>query len=208
MIAPIKRPRPARPEWHVVFLAMLPRIELHARIAFRDFAGDALDEAVQETIVNALAAFVRLVERGRADLAYASVLAGFAVAQIRDGRKVGTRMNVREVLSRYAQQRKQFSVWRLDRYDTEQEQWIEAVVEDHRTPVADQVWFRIDFPEWLSRLASRQRRIARALAVGNSTSDVANQFGISPGRVSQIRRELYQSWRSFHGEDGQAPGSA
>jgi len=39
-------------------------------------------------------------------------------------------------------------------------------VEDYQTPVPDQVCFRIDFPEWLSRLPNRDRRVAEALANG------------------------------------------
>jgi DNA-binding NarL/FixJ family response regulator len=127
-------------------------------------------------------------------------LARFAVAQIRDGRTVGSPQNVREVLSRYAQRKKGFSVQRLDQYDREEQQWTEAVVEDTRTPVFDQVWFRIDFPAWLARLSPRNRRIAKLMAAGYSTGEVANKFGISASRVSQLRRQLHDSWLEFHGD--------
>ena len=39
-----------------------------------------------------------------------------------------------------------------------------------------------------------------ALLRGERTSDVARQFRISPGRISQLRREFERSWREFHGE--------
>ena len=71
------------------------------------------------------------------------------------------------------------------------------MVEDHRTPVVDQVCFRVDFPDWLSRLNRRNRRIAESLAHGNSTHAVARQFRVSAGRVSQLRREFYESWEQF-----------
>jgi DNA-directed RNA polymerase sigma subunit (sigma70/sigma32) len=135
------------------------------------------------------------------DLCYASVLGRFAVAQVRDGRKVGCKLNVRDVLSRYCQKRKGIVVERLDRFDDEENQWQEAVVEDTRTStVPDIVSFRVDFADWLANLTRRDRRIAESLAIGNRTSDVAKRFDVSAGRISQLRRELAASWREFTGE--------
>jgi DNA-binding NarL/FixJ family response regulator len=131
------------------------------------------------------------------DVAYPTVLARYAVAQVRDGRKVGSSLNVRDVLSPYAQQRKRFHVERLDRFDDDEDEWREAVVEDPYTPVFDQVCFRIDFPSWLSRLPRRNRRVAQSLSLGKSTSEVARQYKVSPGRISQLRRELHDSWHGY-----------
>jgi FixJ family two-component response regulator len=66
--------------------------------------------------------------------------------------------------------------------------------------VSDQAGFRIDFPAWLSRLSPRDRQVAEALALGHTNGDVARRFGVSSGRVAQLRRELHDSWREFHGE--------
>ena len=49
-------------------------------------------------------------------------------------------------------------------------------------------------------MEDRNRRIAVSLAVGNRTKEVARQFRLSPGRVSQLRRELHDSWQTFQGE--------
>jgi hypothetical protein len=38
------------------------------------------------------------------------------------------------------------------------------------------------------------------LMIGESTKVVAARFGLSPGRVSQKRREFFQDWLRFHGE--------
>ncbi|MGE0105128.1 MAG: hypothetical protein AB7G12_12830 [Thermoanaerobaculia bacterium] len=54
--------------------------------------------------------------------------------------------------------------------------------------------FRIDFSEWLSGLPKRLRRMAVAMAAGESTGDMAKRFGVSAARISQIRRELAESW--------------
>jgi hypothetical protein len=190
------------PDWHGPFIAMLPRIVAHARIAFRHLKGEARQDAIQEAIANAMMAFVRLVQLKKMDLAYPTVLAKYAVAQIQDGRRVGNKLNVREVLSSYAQKHKGFKVERLDHFDEEENQWAEAVVQDTKTaPVPDIVSFRVDFADWLGSLNRRDRRIAESLALGNRTTDVAKRFKVCAGRVSQLRRELAISWWQFVGDE-------
>ena len=193
-------PSNSRRSWQMAFLAMLPSIRKSIAISLRHLRGDARAEAIQEATANACVAFARLFHQGRQERAFPTTLARFAVAQVQQGRTVGSSLNVYEVLSRYAQQRKRFAVSRLDRFDNKEQDWREVVVEDRRTPVVDQVWFRIDFPEWLAQLPSRNRRVAKFLAIGNSTAETARQFKVSPSRISQLRRELHQSWLEFHGE--------
>ena len=200
MICSASRPRRNACHWQIRFLAMLPAIEAQARFAFRRLDPEAREDAIQETIANALVAFVRLVQREKTNVAFPTALVRFAVAQIHDGRRVGNRLNVRDVLSPYAQQQKGIRVERLDRFDEEDNEWVEAVVEDDRTPIPDQVAFRCDFPAWLERLSRRNRRIAEALAVGHTTSAEARRFRVSPGRISQLRRDLQRSWQEFQGE--------
>ena len=129
--------RVAKPQslsaWQASFLAMLPAIVTHARVAFRRLDPDAKAEAVQEVVANAFVAFARLVQLGKIDIAYASPLARYAVAQVNDGRKVGNHLNINEVLSSYAQKRRGITVERLDHFDEEENAWREAVVQDTRT---------------------------------------------------------------------------
>jgi len=202
MIAPMKRPRSkaSAPAWHAGFLAMLPVIHAYARGAFAHLNPDARQDMIQEVIANALVAYVRLYQQGRVALAYPTVLARYGVAQVRDGRRVGAKLNIKDVLSKYCQRRKNVAVERLDRFDEEENQWQEAVVEDPHTPVFEQVQFRCDFPAWLNTLRRRDRRIAETLALGHRTQDVARKFKVSEGRVSQLRRELAASWKDFTGE--------
>ena len=74
--------------WHNLFLAMLPAIVTHARIAFCHLNAEARQDAVQEVVANAFVAFARLAPLGRTDLAYPGPLARYGVAQVRvsDGR--------------------------------------------------------------------------------------------------------------------------
>ena len=104
------------PAWHAGFLAILPRIRRQARIAFRHLGPEAREDAVQEAVANACQTYARLAARGKLSVVHPAALARYVVAQVNDGRLVGGRLNTREVLSRYARQRKGFRVERLDRY--------------------------------------------------------------------------------------------
>ena len=177
---------------------MLPAIRRHVHFALRGLSGEAAEDAMQEILAYAMVAYKRLWELGKAQLIYPSVLARYGAAQYRAGRRVGNEWHRNEVLAKSAQRRHGFIVERLDEQDKDTGQWKEAVVEDHRTPVPDQAAFRIDFPTWLGTLSSRDRRIAETLSVGERTKDVARRFGISSGRVSQLRRELRDCWDRFH----------
>ena len=76
--------------------------------------------------------------------------------------------------------------------------WREALLEDRQSTPADLAAMRIDTAEWLETLSGRDRRIAERLARGETTQGAARIFGISPGRVSQLRRELCRKWYAFH----------
>ena len=53
MIRIASQPKSATPEWHEVFLRLLPAIRQHARIAFRHLGPEAREEAVEEAVCNA-----------------------------------------------------------------------------------------------------------------------------------------------------------
>ncbi len=72
--------------------------------------------------------------------------------------------------------------------------------EDRHAGPAETAASRIDFPAWLKTLSRRNCKIALKLAVGETTRKVARLFKVSDGRISQLRRELEQSWRAFHGD--------
>ncbi|HCO26808.1 MAG TPA: hypothetical protein DIT97_28745 [Gimesia maris] len=181
------------------FLAILPEIRRQALFAFRALRTEAKEEAVAEAIANAFVSYNRLIEQGKGSKIYPSVLTRYAVAQIRSGRMVGTSLNSNCVLSEAAKQKYGLRVDRLD-YCAKCGEWFEFIVEDRRTPVPDQAAFRCDFPNWLGTLSPQKRQIAERLAVGDTTSEVAQTCKVSPGRVSQIRRELDDSWQEFHRE--------
>ncbi len=200
MIRIASQPKPAMPGWHVGFLAMLSAIRLHARISFRNLKPEAREEAVAECVANSLVAYTRLYQLGKVALAYPTVLARYAVAQVKDHRLVGGHLNIKDVSSGYCQRRKGVAVERLDKYDHEENCWEEVVIEDRHCGPFDVVRTKLDVRAWLRSLPIRQRRIAKFLANGETTTAASQKFGISAGRISQLRRELAENWKMFVGD--------
>ncbi len=103
MIAHAKSQGPRRvPKWHAAFLAMLPTIIRYAKASFRDHDSETREDLVQECVANCVVASARLVERGKQSIAYPTVLAMYAVRQIKDGWRVGKKANVRDVYDIHA----------------------------------------------------------------------------------------------------------
>jgi hypothetical protein len=192
---------PLAPAWHSRFLAMLPHIRRHVELRFRNLKPEAREDATAEVVAHAVANYARLVDTGKEDRAFASPLASYALAAFRGGRRVGVHANARDISSPYSQQRTGAVVERLDRFDRrDSRDWQEVLVEDRNTGPAEVAATRIDFSEWLTTLPERNRRIAETLATGECTSRVAKMFGISAGRIAQLRRELCDAWKDYQGE--------
>jgi hypothetical protein len=205
MIASVKRSESCT-AWHPAFLAMLPAIRNRARFAFRVLDAEARDEAIQQVVVSTFIAFGRLIKQDRAHLASPSALARFAIAQVRVGRCIDARLNCDDVLSRYAQRRRGFRVERLHQA-TSAHAWRDVVVEDRLATPAEVALTRLDYEAWLGTLSPRQQILANSLAEGHTVTELAARLQVSVGRVSQLRRELADSWDGFHGA-ADSPGHA
>jgi hypothetical protein len=179
---------------------MLPRIERYARIAFRHLSGEKKEDAVCEVIAQCVCAYRRLSDRNELHRAFASVLARYAVKHYHRGRRVGTPQHSRDVYSVEAQNKAGIELCPVGTPRDQRAEWLECLIDGRRMPVPDQAHFRVEFPRWLSLQSSRNQQIAEQLSLGHSTARVARQFGVSPGRISQIRRELHDSWTEFVGE--------
>lgn len=199
--APRKR---GETDWQARFLAMLPAIRRQAEWAFRRHDADAREEAVQEVVATALVIFRRLVERQRTEAAYPSSLAGFAIRRVRSGRRVATRLNARDVSSPYCRIRTGVRVRHLGLFCREDHLWQAHLVENRFAGPAEIAATRIDFGCWLAGLPARLQSIAKILATGEGTGEAARRLGVSSGRISQLRRQLEDSWNRF--TDGAASG--
>lgn len=199
---------------HDDFLTLMPVVERHARIVFRHLDKEARDETVSEAIAAAFEAHIHLKARDRNPSQFPTMLATFAVLHVKDDRHVGGRSSSRDALSRKAQQRRGFTVEYLpattrtsfeERYadvggQRRQDILEECLQDDTRTPVPDQVAFKLDFPAFLHTLTERDRCMAVALAEGHAATQVAARFGLTVGRITQKRQEWRREWHNFQGE--------
>jgi hypothetical protein len=186
---------------HAGFLALLPRIELHARITFRHFkCPDKKEDAVAEVVAIAWLWFVRLAQKGKDAGRFPMTLAAFAARAVKSGGRLCGMEKSKDVLSPVAQQRHSFVVTMLPEHDPVfTNPFSEALADNMQTPVPEQVCFRVDFPAWLQALGDRNRRIALDMALGHRTVDLAAMHGLTQGRISQLRQEFHLDWLRFHG---------
>ena len=179
--------------WQQSFVAMLPEIQQKLRLAFCRLDHEAREDAIEEGVVHSLLAYLRLHDQGRAEVATASSLAWYSSRHVKRGRPAGGSMNGKEPLSRYAQLGNGIQIEPPGK-------WIDMLVEDKRAPVPDQVAAKMDVGAWFATLTKRMKEIAKDLAFGCSTSEVAKKHGVTAGRISQMRRMLEESWLMFQGE--------
>jgi len=192
----------------LAFLSIVPRIELHGRVCFRTKNYQDQQEAVAEMVALCWKWFVRLAEQGKDATRFPSVLATFAARAVYNGRRLAGMSKAKDVLSPVAQRRHGFAVGRLPDVSTlNGNPLFDALHDNTRSPVPDQVTFRFDFPAWLASLGTRNRSIAQDMAQGHRTGELAEKYGLSPARVSQLRRQFYLGWRSFCGDLPASDGS-
>jgi hypothetical protein len=206
MIATASKPRrkACSPRWNDRFLRLLPASQEQAEFAFRGVSVEAREELTQEVTAAAYVLFASLCRRGKADLVYPTPLAKFAVRHVREGRRIGSRCNSREITSPRACEAKGIVIERIDRFDRRRGEWREVLVEDRTAGPAEIAMTRLDFANWLSTLSNRDRQLAEKLALGETTGCVARMFRISVARVSQLRRDLCRKWQKFIGEPADA----
>jgi hypothetical protein len=194
------RPNIRHSRWQTGFLSLLPRIERILMFEFRRLNPHDREEAVQNSIALSLVAYSRLHAQGRPRVANAWSLARYAALQHRGGRIAGGHLNDKDAMSSYAAMRHGIRLQRYDGYESQSGTWINDLVEDALARVHDIVAARVDMREWLATLGPRTRKVAADLAKGYSTAETAAKHCVSAGRISQMRRELESSWRSFQCE--------
>jgi hypothetical protein len=200
---------------HEQFMAIVPKIETHAGFYFREVkCANKKADKVAETIALAWHWYLRLCHRGKDINQFTMVFVFLAARAVRAGRRLTGQEKSKDVMSSKAQQRWGFRVESLPTstaasHDNrlgsvagqrQQDAWEERLIDNTLTPVPDQAAFRIDFPEWLQSLTSRERRLIRAMLLNERTQDLGKAFELSPGRISQMRREFHQDWLRFHGD--------
>jgi hypothetical protein len=201
----------ACPQLHTAFLSILPRIETHARVCSRGVrCPHSREEFRAEVVALCWQWFVRLVEKGKDPLQFPTTLAAYAARAVRSGRRLCGQERSKEVMSPLAQRRRGFRVGPLptstrrphDGFHGRQapDAFEERLRDNAVTPPPDAAAFRIDFPDWLRTRTARDRRLIEDLMRDERTLDLAGKHGLSPSRVSQLRRQFLEDWRHFCGE--------
>jgi hypothetical protein len=206
------------PSLHATFLAILPRITEHGRVYFRHLkCSHAKEEALAEMRALAWLWFLRLAERGKDATRFVSALAMYAARAVQSGRRVCGHERKQEVLSPVARRLRGFAIEALPQATSTSHERLyasphgqerldafeERLRDNTQTPPDEQAAFRIDFPAWRLTHSERDRRLIDALMLGGRTKEVSRLFGLSPGRISQKRRQFLQDWRRFCDEPGE-----
>lgn len=180
------------------FLCLLPDVERYARHVFRRCRESDREELISEMVARVWLGFVRLSARGRDPKQVFSPLLRFSVLAVKDGRRVGTRKNSRELCHRA--RRDGLCICSLeDRDDRSRSPWKAIIAEARAFSPADAAAARLDIEAWLRSETVRKRAVANALAVGERPSAIAARFRVSCARISQLRNELRESWERFQG---------
>jgi len=210
---------PVAPALHATFLALLPKLQTHAAISFRDVTcPDRRADLVNEVVALAWQWLIRLHARGADTSRFPTAIARLAARAVRSGRRLCGQEKTRDVLSRSAQRRHGFTVEPLSSSTRRSFADIHAVVKGQQaldayeerladntvSPPPEAAAFRIDFPRFLADLSPRDRELAMYLSLGHGGKRAAARFGVSAGRVSQLRRRWATGWRRFQGEDSTA----
>jgi len=184
---------------HAAFLAALPIVLKVARFRFRRVpCSDTREDCICETVALCWVWYIRLVRKGRNPAAFIATPAKYGATAVISGRRVCGQEKANYLLSRRCQRRREFTVWALSETATMTGDMIEQAMRDNtRTPVLDQVQFRCDFPAWKERLTVLKQQIVDRLALGHRTKDLAQEFGLSAGRISQLRKELFTDYLLF-----------
>lgn len=183
---------------------VLPRIEAHGRVCFRQVKDpERKEELLAELRGLAWLWFLQLVHRGKNVLQFVSTLATYAARAVRSGQRVVGKEKAKEVLSPVAQRKHGFAAERLPRFRTLGGSPLEEALHDNTvSPVPDQVAFRLDFPAWLATLSQRNRALVEDMALGEKTQDLAAKYRVTRGRISQMRRSFEDNWRRFCSDTG------
>src|ERR1019366_7781046 len=183
-------------DWQTGFLNVLPAVHKHAMIQFRKLPAAQREEAIQETVAAAIVSYQKLAANGMLHVARPSTLATYAVLHVRNGRHVGGHQDAAgDVMSPIAHHRRGIKIDSIG-----DDGCRGMLIADRKADIPDLAAFRIDFKNWFSSFARRDRKIIAALASGERTKTVAERFGLSHGRVSQLRRRYERDWLLFQGE--------
>src|SRR3954452_19388309 len=204
---------------HAAFLALLPKLQTHAAIYFRDVrCPDTKADKIAERQALAWKWFLRLHEQGKDVNQFLMAFIFLVARALKSGRPASGMERPDGVMTPVPQRRHDFTVEALPASTRRSfealyglikgQQDIDAYEERLRdntvTPPPDAAAFRIDWAHFLARLSERDRRLAHFLSLGHRAKVAAQHFKLSPGRITQLRQRWCKAWRACQGEDDAA----
>lgn len=154
------------------------------------------EEATQEMIALAFSYYQSLVDRDKTDSVFSTPLGDFAIRSFFAGRRV-TGMSSTDITSPRCQKLDRAEVIRLEYRSKTDNKLKEINVYDKYHKPSTIAGFKIDFEAWIDTLDDKKKEILFTILEGYSTGELSKRFGVSPGRISQLRHELAASWKTF-----------
>jgi hypothetical protein len=216
MIAPTNSHANPSLDLHDQFLDLLPKIEIHARIYFRGIkCADQRADKIRETVAMAWKEYCHLVAHGKDVSQFPMVFISLVARGVKCGRRLAGADKAKDVMNPHTQRRRGFRVEPLPIStrtslaglygepdgQRELDAYEERLQDNTITPPPDQAAFRIDWPRFLKTLTKRDRELAHFLSLGHGGKKAADRFGLSPGRVTQLRQRWCREWRLSQGEE-------
>src|SRR5438874_5759466 len=201
---------------HAAFLALLPKLQTHAAIYFRDVrCPDTKADKLAECQALAWKWFLRLAEQGKDVNQFLMAFIFLVARAVKSGRRACGMEPADDVMSPVAQRRHGFTIEALPSSTCHSFEEIYAAVNGQQdidayeerlrdnavTPPPDAAAFRIHWPHFLRTLRARDRQLAHYLSLGQRAKEAAQKFELSPDRVTQLRQQWCKEWRAGQGED-------
>ena len=181
------------------YLELRIGIRNYVRKHFEDWNPDTVEEIEQSVQVFAYETILSLAKKNRLHDAFATTIAQYGIKKHMTGRPGGLPSNSTDVLGERCKYLRRVKVSNHGLCENVADTFqSEATVVDGRYPVHRTVALRIDFFEtWYRQQTPKDQIIIRELAMGHTTTEVAQANGISMGRVSQLRKAYAKSWYEF-----------
>lgn len=179
-------------DFQTQFVARLSEMQDLAAGHFHHLDPEAREEAVQNSIVLAYRYAKRLVEQGKDAEGLLKSVLWWACRHTRHGRQGGGRAKAKpKCVLDYA---------RRGIGDVIVESGLNL---NHfigqAASIPDAVAFRVDIPAFLDTLTERDQQIARDLAIGEGTKNVARKYNVSAPAISQFRTRFRKKYDAFYG---------
>jgi hypothetical protein len=161
-----------------------PVVLRRARLVFRERGPEEREELTAEAVCVALDGF-RSIQRRRKKGVTAKSIAFYSVRRAGSGRKIASSDSKNDAMHHVTHD-----------VDDLPEDLIHNLTREDDNP-SDLAALRIDFPAYLRTVNTQKRRACRLFLDGHGNREVSRRLHVTQGRVSQLRRELFEGYYAF-----------